>query len=224
MKQQRGPKGITFEAVIDAAKALISEGERPTLRAVRDRLGSGSSTTIQKHLAAWSPHEIKSDPCTVSDDFLLALNIEISRHKKVMYAEVAGQIDDAKEARDLIRQEAETLQRELALSNTEGENSGMQVALLSARLEQLHEDSRLTEFRLTNDLADVRARLDECRDSERDAEAGRREAIAKAEAISLHLQDTLSRLVAFERRAIDAESSTHRLLEEFLANKNKTCA
>ena len=46
--------GVTFEQVEAAADVLTGEGLAPTIRAVRERLGStGSPNTIQKHLARW---------------------------------------------------------------------------------------------------------------------------------------------------------------------------
>ena len=47
-------QGITFEQVAAVADALAGEGQQPTIRAVRERLGdTGSPNTIHKHLAAW---------------------------------------------------------------------------------------------------------------------------------------------------------------------------
>lgn len=45
--------GITFEQVAAAAEALTAEGTATTIKAVLARLGSGSETTILKHLRAW---------------------------------------------------------------------------------------------------------------------------------------------------------------------------
>jgi len=46
--------GITFEQVAAVADALAGEGQQPSIRAVRERLGdTGSPNTIHRHLAAW---------------------------------------------------------------------------------------------------------------------------------------------------------------------------
>lgn len=45
--------GITFEQVAAAAEALTAEGTATTIKAVLARLGSGSETTILKHLRTW---------------------------------------------------------------------------------------------------------------------------------------------------------------------------
>lgn len=45
--------GITEEAVFAAAQELSRQGIDPTIQAVRDKLGTGSFTTVSKHLKAW---------------------------------------------------------------------------------------------------------------------------------------------------------------------------
>jgi len=45
--------GITFEQVAATADALVGEGLQPAIRAVRERLGTGSPNTIHKHLVRW---------------------------------------------------------------------------------------------------------------------------------------------------------------------------
>ncbi len=46
--------GILATHVIAAAEALLAEGQQPTIRAVRERLGdTGSPNTIQRHLSLW---------------------------------------------------------------------------------------------------------------------------------------------------------------------------
>lgn len=44
---------VTLEEVARAAEELVNEGKKPTVTAVRERLGKGSRTTIAKHLNTW---------------------------------------------------------------------------------------------------------------------------------------------------------------------------
>lgn len=44
---------VTAETVAAAAEALVADGQRPSTRLVRERLGGGSLTTILDHLRAW---------------------------------------------------------------------------------------------------------------------------------------------------------------------------
>ena len=52
-----GRPGVTYEEVAAAARSLTEEGKRATAAAVRERLGRGSLTTIQRHLQTWREHE-----------------------------------------------------------------------------------------------------------------------------------------------------------------------
>lgn len=45
--------GITFSQVEQAADTLLGEAKQPTIRSVRDLLGTGSPNTIHKHLQTW---------------------------------------------------------------------------------------------------------------------------------------------------------------------------
>lgn len=45
--------GISFEDVRDAAESLLGRGLNPTIQRVRERLGTGSNTTISEHLKSW---------------------------------------------------------------------------------------------------------------------------------------------------------------------------
>jgi len=46
-------QGITREQVFAAAEELREEGIAPTVQTVRERIGSGSFSTINAHLGAW---------------------------------------------------------------------------------------------------------------------------------------------------------------------------
>lgn len=46
-------RGITEKDVLEAADALLSRGERPTIERVRLELGRGSPNTVNRHLDAW---------------------------------------------------------------------------------------------------------------------------------------------------------------------------
>lgn len=45
--------GIDKTQVFEAASSLAEEGTRPTVQALRERIGSGSYSTISAHLAEW---------------------------------------------------------------------------------------------------------------------------------------------------------------------------
>lgn len=46
-------EGISFDQVAAAADALVGAGKTPTIKAVRDSIGTGSPNTVHRHLTAW---------------------------------------------------------------------------------------------------------------------------------------------------------------------------
>jgi chromosome segregation ATPase len=112
--------GITAAHVAAAAEALQVEGQQPTIRAVRERLGdTGSPNTIQRHLAAWR----KARPASASAQELpqalaAAIAAELAGAAGAARAAAQAEIDQAQaEAADLaVAGEAlETARDELAV-------------------------------------------------------------------------------------------------------------
>lgn len=47
------PKGITQEQVNEAADALVTAGDKPTVEKIREALGTGSPNTVTRMLEVW---------------------------------------------------------------------------------------------------------------------------------------------------------------------------
>jgi chromosome segregation ATPase len=60
-------QGISKEQVFEVATALQEEGTAPTVQSVRDRIGSGSYSTINTHLAAWRKEHVGQAPANIPD-------------------------------------------------------------------------------------------------------------------------------------------------------------
>src|SRR4051794_11170394 len=68
---------ITRDQVLEAAGAIAADGGEPTYMNVRARLGTGSFSTIQKHLRDWrTTGQVESGPSvtTLPEAFTEALN------------------------------------------------------------------------------------------------------------------------------------------------------
>ncbi|MGT2491298.1 DNA-binding protein [Cupriavidus basilensis] len=48
---------LPYEVVAAAADALLAEGRKVTLAAVRERIGTGSMNTIHRHWTIWQGHQ-----------------------------------------------------------------------------------------------------------------------------------------------------------------------
>ncbi|SAL05750.1 hypothetical protein AWB78_07678 [Caballeronia calidae] len=105
-----GRQGVSFEQVAAAATALLAENQRPTLRIVRERIGSGSMATIQRHLAAFDAQRPKPQGTEIELAPALRREIEaeIQRHIAAATGELREQLADAVGARDALAEEAET--------------------------------------------------------------------------------------------------------------------
>lgn len=70
--------GIEYKSVERVARQLLSKGQHPSVQKVRDILGTGSNTTIAKHLKSWqeafSQSQSPTLPKSVPDDLMVPLD------------------------------------------------------------------------------------------------------------------------------------------------------
>lgn len=45
--------GVEYEQIERVARKLLSQGQHPSVQKVRNELGTGSNSTIAKHLKTW---------------------------------------------------------------------------------------------------------------------------------------------------------------------------
>ena len=127
----RPVKALTLEQVFQCADQLVLEGKNPTIAALRERLGSGSVTTIHKYLSQWKTQQqqksLSSAPQTSDFPALLrALQAEIDRAVALattpLLEEIAALKNEAAEwTREIARLESEreTLEDQLELKTSE---------------------------------------------------------------------------------------------------------
>ena len=125
--------GITFEQVAAAADALAGEGQQPTIRAVRERLGgTGSPNTIHKHLTAWRearPIAVAAAP-ELPQALAAAIAAEIERAAAAARGEIEGRLVQAQAEAVELAAAGETLE-------TERDELATQVAALTTERDTL---------------------------------------------------------------------------------------
>jgi colicin import membrane protein len=144
-------EGITFQQVAAAAEALVGEGQQPTIRSIRDKLGSGSPNTVHKHLAVWResrPVAAATAP-ELPQALTAAIAAEIKRAAAQARAEVEHHLTQA-------LQEASELANAGEMIETELKNLAEQVVQLTRERDTL---AGKTEQQ-TADLADQAQRID----------------------------------------------------------------
>jgi chromosome segregation ATPase len=167
-------QGITQDQVYEAATALREEGTAPTVQAVRNRIGSGSFSTINRHLSEWREEnagqavaDIPDIPDTVQEAF---------RRIWVRASQSAQEGFDAqREALEAMRQEMEreraSMAEEIERLEQALEESGEKAAQLEADLRAAQEDGQekagqITALSVENARLDERVKASDARSSE----------------------------------------------------------
>ena len=124
-------EGITFEQVAAVADALAGEGQQPTIRAVREKLGdTGSPNTIHKHLTAW--REARPVAAAAAPELPQALTAAIAAEIERAASRARGEIEGR-----LVQAQAEAAELAAAGEVLEGERDELaeQVAAQKAQVE-----------------------------------------------------------------------------------------
>lgn len=120
-------KGVTYDAVANAARTIKARGQEPTIAAVRVELGDeGSYTTISAHLAKWRAEEAdkvdaKSLPPEVEDKMMEALMTVWNVATKAASEDIQAIKQDHADERKRLMKQYEEAQAEII--RLEGENA-----------------------------------------------------------------------------------------------------
>jgi colicin import membrane protein len=227
-----GKEGVTYDQVKAAADALVAEGRRPSIRAVRERLnGSGSPNTIHRHLAKWrdARPEAPAPSVDLAPSIIREINGEIQRAVAAARAEIEGELAQARaEAADLaaagelLEGERDGLAEQLAALVRERDVQAGKAAEQTAEIERLAqelererraaEEARIeaAQARLTNEgqhkqLEELRTeltRLHEASRHERQARVDAERELAAAASARDSLSERLAELQGREQSAL----------------------
>lgn len=188
-------EGISAEEVAAAADALVAEGVQPSQRAVRERLGSGSLNTIQRHLSAWRSgrQSIAAQPLALPPGLMAAIGQELER--------VAAQARAEIEARLVLAQ------REAAELAAAGEAAEADRAAVEARMAELTRDNDTLQGKVAQLATDVEALGQRVDQEQKAAEAARVE-LAKARLQVESSVERASEQIAEIKRLRDALSAS----------------
>ncbi|WP_455285728.1 DNA-binding protein [Cupriavidus necator] len=195
---------ITQEQVNAAADALRAAGAKPTVRAVRERLGNtGSNATVMKLLAVWQGGQVKP----AETPLMLPAALQRALVDYVGQAVAEGK---AALAADLA--ELQQINADLA---AESERQAAMIELLEGELEASQRDRDALAGRgrqLEEDLALARGEADQ----ERGAAEGARTELAKAQ-LRLEAMPRLETELAALRTALQAERDARAVAEQAAA-------
>lgn len=184
---------ITQEQVNAVADALRGGGIKPTVRAVRDKLGTGSNATVMRLLENWKAGQIKvaDAPVTLPTPLQRALVDYLAQAVAEQKAELGSELAEQKQVNaDLAvenerqSEEIDNLQSELEAMRTERDS-------LMGRLVQLDADLRLARAEaeqergiaatVRTDLAKAQLRLEALPRLETDLQQARSDLVQERE-------------------------------------------
>ena len=224
--------GVTYDQVAAVADGLEGEGIKPSIRNVREKLGTGSPNTIQKHLAKFRqlrPPTAAAAP-ELPQALIVAISAEIERAASAARATVEERLVDAQSESDELAAEGEALEVERdslveqveALTRERDTESGRATQLANdlmdaqkrvEREQQAAEAARvdLATFRLKVEsqaerLLEYAAEIQELRENLAEAVKGRTVAEQQAAVLAARLESAADQLAKAESRAEQVEA------------------
>lgn len=207
---------ITFAQVAQIADTMKAAGNRPTARAVRERIGSGSMGTIHKLLQQWNGNGTADDenaapelPSSIAETLMDFVNTQIAEACEPLAAEIKTAKDEAETLADenerlcnVIDEKDTTI---AALRDQLAQETGERRAM-AEQLEKLHrdvmrDDERIETLRINlNESEKQRAVMEAQRDAaERRAQELADRVIHEQCATAATRQDAIDRATAAEK-------------------------
>lgn len=168
---------ITFAQVAQIADTMKAAGHRPTARAVRERIGSGSMGTVHKLLQQWAGRanvenedddapELPSSIASILMDFVTTQVAEACEP-------INDELQDAKEAADALAEHNERLTAELAAADATATSLREKIAGMDSTVDMLkakisHDAETADQYQAIID--DMKTELNRLRERDRQAE------------------------------------------------------
>lgn len=157
-------EGITYEQVAAAADELVAanSGRRPTLQAIRAKLGTGSPNTIHRHLTSWKATLAVADVAKAELPTVIAraFHHELGRAVAEARQDLEQQLRDSQEENVALATDGEAREAELMTATAE-------LRALTSELDTLRRraDEQAAELEhVARDLASERAAVANVRD------------------------------------------------------------
>jgi len=194
---------ITQEQVNAAADALRADGVKPTVRAVRERLGTGSNATVMRLLDIWKGGQVKP-PAETPLTLLGSLRSLVDDIEKAAATDKAGQTAELAE-----------LQQTNADLVTESERQTAVIADLEVERDAVKSERDALVGRVEQ-LEEIQAKLRDEVEQERHAAEGARTELAKA-LLRLEAMPRLEADLAAVRVELDRERAGRVVAEQAAA-------
>lgn len=203
----------TSKAVFEAADAITSAGHEPTVPEIRDKIGGGSYSTIQKHLGDW--RMARAANASAEIDPLPAQVADLARHLahevwRCAKADADTRLADEHAATERVRSEMEAARDDAVLAADRLTAQLDQASEQIADLRQELATSQADQQALRTEQATLQARLDDSQ--ERIAELRRQ--LAEAQDVAGRARELAAQL---QGRLEAAETQNTALLSRLAA-------
>lgn len=187
---------ISQEQVNAAADALRAAGVKPTVRAVRDKLGTGSQATVMRLLGVWKSNQVQASetPLTLPAPF-----------QRVLVDYLAQTVAEEKQGLSAELAEQQQVNTDLGLEN---ERLATQISALQSELAAIQSERDALVGRVQQLETDLRLARGEA-EQERSAAAAVRVDLARAQ-LRLEAVPRLQEEITATENALDKERSARR--------------
>lgn len=242
--------GITFDQVATVADALIGEGKQPSIVAVRERLGTGSSSTIHQFLTTWRaarPQAVIAAP-ELPASLTTAIASEIERAAANARSEIESKLVQSQaeavelaNASELIEAERDELFEQVAELTTErdtlagkAEQQAQDIKVQSERIEREQQAAEAARVELAKAQLKIEAGTDRLVEKVQEIERlrttlaieneGRIEAEQQAAVLTAKLESMTDRANKAEARINQAEKQAQQTVQEINGIRNQVQA
>jgi chromosome segregation ATPase len=137
-------ESITFEQVANAANTLKAAGVKPNSRNIREALGSGSMSTVCRHLAKWSATQQPAGQVVddvVDPSVIRAISGYVSTKVHEATSLATAALADLQDEHNALITESERLSSDLDIADAERASLSDQMAAMAGRIAQLEADA-----------------------------------------------------------------------------------
>jgi chromosome segregation ATPase len=198
-----GRPGISYEKIVEAAEELIKEGVSPTINEVRRLIGTGSNSTIAKHLKAFfAKRPANATELILPEKLLMEIRGALADKERATRIEASSDLARLHEDNETLSVELEEQQEEIDRLSRQLDDARKERDVLAGKLQQMHNSNETSSAELasarherdraTQDAATARAALNEAigyREEAKASQTAEKTALARAALFEGHLEE-----------------------------------
>lgn len=183
--------GIADTQVVEAAEALLREGSDVTVAAVRERIGSGSYSTINAALSKWRQEQGNRSPANLPD-MPQAVVSALKQVWAIAWQSTQELIAAEREALEVMRRQMLQEQRDMEAEIARLEAEGQQAKAKAMDLERSLEEERARKSAAEQALVELKIEAAGLREKTSSAEGRAFELKEELERVHAHLKEVLA--------------------------------